>query len=179
MDPIQDSLKARRKKERIVDRFTGKIQILQQEHAEGIVTDEEFIDHTNNLRDALIEELVESDLGNGNAQYVQYFENLVYTTITQKLQRYFAYYKAAQKATARIDLYNQELGDHIIDVDTDADLAIIRRVDDIHTTKILLEGLQMDPVFSERIVNHMIDAAFKPSENGLKMREVNRESNKK
>jgi predicted ATPase with chaperone activity len=149
-----------RKQTALLERYEGKIHSLLQDRLDECITEDAWSELQEDLRKAFLREFQDLYTQVDNSTPELHFRKVLYTATLAQVKRYFAYYNALVDVNAKVNQYNMELNDQVIEIDTQDQIAMIRKLEHVKLTMVMAEALDIPKDFFNRIVNHAIDKAF-------------------
>lgn len=87
------------------------------------------------------------------------YEELLYSSIEDRLQRYMGYYNALTRASRYIQDFNNQVGDLALTFNPQDLTNVLEKIDEIYVMRHVCSCL-LEKSDADRIVNHLIDKSF-------------------
>ena len=147
---------------KLLEIYEGKIQALLQEKLDMAGDEDLFEEKQEELRKEFLGDmnntLKEIDITTPEI----HFKNIMAKALLDQVKRGFGYYEAMMELRPKINQYNMQLGDEVIESKTKGPLETIEKLERVVLLTEIVQALKMPEKYADRIINLAIDKEFGP-----------------
>jgi hypothetical protein len=160
IDFDRSQLEIKQRQSKLLEVYEGKIQSLLQESIDHIIDEDVYTERQEDLRRAFLSDmnntLKEVDITTPEI----HFKNLMSKALLNQIKRAFGYYEAIQELKPKINQYNMQLGEQVLETSTRESFKLIEKIEKVLLITEIVEAMNMAPKYSEKLVNLVIEREF-------------------
>lgn len=148
------------KQSSLLEVYEGKIQALLQEKIDTNIDETTYEDKKEDLRREFLSEfnntLKEVDLSTPEI----HFKNIMSKALLDQIKRGFGYYEAMMEIRPKINQYNMQLGEEVLESKTKNSLETIEKLERIVLLTNIVKAMKMEDKYADLIINLNINKEF-------------------
>jgi hypothetical protein len=142
----------------LLNDFSVEVAEMSAEERESAaaILEEQMDSMRQELHDALANSFSDDNITDDNAKA---YEEILFSAVNDRLQRYMGYYNALTRITQYISDFNNQVGDQALTFKSKDVTDVLEKIDEVYVIRHICSCL-LEKADADRIVNHVIDREF-------------------